>query len=85
MKSIDLIVLESSFQPMYEGESVFEEMMQLLASYGFRFQRPVGWLSKPGSGELLQIDCLFARDSRIPDATAEGFLHSAPDPEERNL
>jgi hypothetical protein len=31
----------------------------MMGEHGFRFLRPVGWLSDPRSGEILQLDALF--------------------------
>lgn len=56
------MVLEASFKPMYEGEMQFMEVARSMERYGFRFERPVGWLSAPGTGELLQMDALFVRE-----------------------
>jgi hypothetical protein len=28
---------------------------------GFRFERPVGWLAAPETGEIMQMDALFTR------------------------
>ena len=61
---IDYIILEASLRPMYEGEVLFTGMIQLLDSYGFDFLRPIGWLSSPSNGEILQLDCLFQRRNR---------------------
>lgn len=29
---------------------------------GFRLERLLGWLSAPGTGEILQMDALFVRE-----------------------
>lgn len=62
LKRADYVVLEASFKPMYEGEMPFMEMARLMGGYGFRFERPVGWLSAPGTDEILQMDALFVRE-----------------------
>ena len=46
---------------MYEGEKVFTEILALMQSFGFRFLRPIDWLEYPRTGEILQMDALFAR------------------------
>ena len=61
MHSIDFIILEASLRPMYKGEILFTGMIDLLDSFGFEFLRPIGWLSNPANGEILQLDCLFQR------------------------
>jgi FkbM family methyltransferase len=60
--SIDYVVMELSFEPMYEGETAFMEMARMMEERGFRFERPVGWLSSPKTGEVLQMDALFVRE-----------------------
>ena len=61
LKRVDFVVLEVSFKPMYEGELLFFGMIELMATFGFEFLRPVGWLSDPFTGEFIQIDALFCR------------------------
>lgn len=63
LKRADYVVMEVSFRPMYEGEKPFLEMVQMMEGYDFRFERPVGWLSEPRTGEILQMDALFVRDA----------------------
>jgi FkbM family methyltransferase len=63
LKRVDYVVLEASFKPMYEGEQTFMEIVRMMESCGFRFERPVGWLSTQGTGEVLQMDALFVRES----------------------
>ena len=58
---VDHVLLEISFRPLYEGEAVFSEILKFMESAGFELARPVGWLSSPRTGELLQIDGLFSR------------------------
>lgn len=62
LKRADYLLLEVSFRPMYEGELTFMGMARMMEGYGFRFERPVGWLSDPQTGEILQMDALFARE-----------------------
>lgn len=62
LRRVDYVVMEVSFSPMYEGERTFMEMARMMEDYGFRFERPVGWLSAPGTGEILQMDALFVRE-----------------------
>lgn len=59
LKRVDYVVLEASFKPMYEGELLFMDIVRLMEEHDFRFERPVGWLAAPDSGEILQMDALF--------------------------
>jgi len=63
LQQVDLVVLETSFQTMYQDEELFPEILELMRGYGFRFLRPIGWLQAPSSGEYLQMDALFAKDT----------------------
>lgn len=63
LAQIDYVLLETSFTEMYEGELVFEEIRALMTKNGFRFLRPVGWLTDNARGEILQMDALFVRDA----------------------
>ena len=60
---IDHIVLETSFKPMYEGESVFMDIAELMSGNGFEFLRPVGWLEDSSTDEIVQMDALFKRQT----------------------
>ena len=59
LKDIDFAVIETSFRTLYQGEMLFPELLDLMQQHGFRFLRPVGWLSNPKNGEILQMDALF--------------------------
>ena len=61
LSRIDYVLIETSFRPMYDGETVFTEILSLMQSFGFRFLRPIDWLEYPRTGEVLQMDALFAR------------------------
>jgi FkbM family methyltransferase len=62
LRRVDHVILETSFKPLYEGERLFMEIARLMKGYGFRFLRPVGWLTAPETGEVLQMDALFERE-----------------------
>lgn len=64
LKRVDYAVIETSFKPMYEGEVLFPQILRLMETYGFGFVRPVGWLSDPRTGGVLQMDALFERRQR---------------------
>ena len=61
LKSVEYVVLEASFKPMYEGEMLFMDIVRLMEGYGFSFKRPVGWLNDPNTREIIQMDALFQR------------------------
>lgn len=55
------MVAETSLQPLYEGEPLFLGLVRMMGEGGSRFLRPVGWLTDPRRGEVLQLDALFER------------------------
>jgi FkbM family methyltransferase len=57
------VVAETSMRPLYDGEPLFLELVEIMARAGFKFLRPVGWLADPRNGEILQLDALFERAS----------------------
>lgn len=61
LKRVDYVVLEASFEPLYEREPLFMDIVRMMEEQGFRFERPVGWLEASASGEILQMDALFVR------------------------
>ena len=61
LKRVDYVVLEASFKPMYQGEMLFMDMIRLMENFGFSFLRPVGFLTDPRTGEIIQMDALFRR------------------------
>ena len=63
LSQIDYVLVETSFKPMYEGEMLFTEILSLMQSFGFRFLRPIDWLEDPRTGEVLQMDALFAKSA----------------------
>ncbi len=61
LDKIDQLVIETSFTPLYEHEMPFLELLDLINSLGFRFDRPVGSLKDPTNGQYLQMDALFSQ------------------------
>jgi hypothetical protein len=55
------LIMEVSFRSLYDGEPSFMELLTFVAELGFRFERPVGWLAAPSTGEILQCDALLQR------------------------
>ena len=61
LPKIDFVVAEGSLSPLYEGEIPFGELVDLMRTSGYRFLRPVGWITSPRTSEILQMDALFER------------------------
>ncbi|MFT4803568.1 MAG: FkbM family methyltransferase [Psychroserpens sp.] len=57
---VDLIVLECSFIPLYENELLFQEMHELLGSYGFFLRAPLSFWQRRNL-KIIQTDLLYER------------------------
>jgi len=63
LESTDVIEVEVSTLPLYEGSILCAQMIAKLDSLGFRL---ISWedvLSDPQSGYVLQADCIFVRSA----------------------
>jgi FkbM family methyltransferase len=56
------VLLETVFEPEYENEPVFEALWKFLRQRGFRFERPLNFVSNR-RGAIVQMDALFVRAS----------------------
>jgi FkbM family methyltransferase len=63
LREFEHVILEASFQPLYDGEWTFVEALQFARSQGLEFTRPVGSLRDPRTGQYLQLDALFSGTS----------------------
>ncbi|HEY59393.1 MAG TPA: FkbM family methyltransferase [Anaerolineae bacterium] len=61
LKEIEWITMEVSYQPLYEGQMLFNEIFSLMASKGFIYQGSQDMLTSPLDGSILQSDALFKR------------------------
>jgi FkbM family methyltransferase len=68
---VDYVLLELSFQPLYDGEAIFQDVVAILRAIGFHLKCAVDFLRDPITGACLQIDGLFGRDERIPPHSVE--------------
>jgi len=55
------IQIETSLEPLYEGELVFEEMLKKIEGMGFELYDLVPGFRNNKTGQLLQVDCIFFR------------------------
>jgi FkbM family methyltransferase len=58
-----LIVVEVSFQALYERQPLFDEIYRALRSKGFAYIGNLHQLSSPLDGSMLQADAIFLRES----------------------
>jgi FkbM family methyltransferase len=60
--SAAVVVSEVSFQPLYEGGVLFDELLAEFCQLGFQFRGMLGQASAPsGDGSIVQADAVFLR------------------------
>jgi hypothetical protein len=60
------IIAEVSLQPLYAGETTFDQAYQLLTAWGFAYRGNLDqWVSKRDA-RILQCDCLFENTRSLP-------------------
>ena len=52
-------ILETSFEPLHEGQALFEDIYKQMLAYGFRYAGNLDQLESPADGRVLQADALF--------------------------
>jgi FkbM family methyltransferase len=56
-----LVVVETSFQTLYEGQPLFDDIYQLLRARGFSYAGNSYQLLSPVDGTIMQVDAVFVR------------------------
>jgi len=56
-----IIIIEVSFQTLYEGGPLFDDVYRLLRDHGFTYNGNFEQLSSPRDGRILQADAIFCR------------------------
>jgi len=57
-----ILLLELSFQELYQGQPFFDDIYKMIEPMGFKFYGNLGLMKHPKSGLPLDADCLFVRD-----------------------
>jgi FkbM family methyltransferase len=57
-----IIIIEVSFQPLYEGGPLFDDIYRLLKERGFTYNGNFEQLFSPKDGRILQADAIFCRE-----------------------
>lgn len=58
-----VIIVETSFETLYEGQPLFDEIYRILLSWGFAYGGSIHQLSSEETGQALQEDSLFVKRS----------------------
>jgi len=56
-----IIIIEVSFQTLYEGGPLFDDLYRLLRDHGLTYNGNFEQLSSPRDGRILQADAIFSR------------------------
>lgn len=70
IKRARAVVAEVSLQPLYQGETTFDQTYALMTSWGFAYRGNVDQWRSERDGRILQCDCLF-ENMNAPVAEAE--------------
>lgn len=61
LNRVDYLLFETSFERLYDGEPLFDEMNDFVKKQGFKLIRPVGfWQTK--DLQILQMDMLYGKE-----------------------
>ncbi len=60
-KFVKLLIVETSIIPLYENESSFEQIYDLITKLGFDYKGNLDQLYSPITGEILQVDAIFMK------------------------
>jgi len=67
LEKVDLLLIETSFFPLYEGQLLFDDIYKALINQGFHYAGSWGQWKKPTNGTILQQDALFIRTERTAE------------------
>jgi FkbM family methyltransferase len=56
-----VVIIETSFEPLYEGQPLFGHIYRLMCAGGFEYRGSLGQLISPRDGRVLQADSVFVR------------------------
>ena len=62
MSEIKLVIVETSFEPLYSGQPLFQQIYDRLTGAGFRYEGCIDRLLSPLNGRVLQEDSIFLRE-----------------------
>ena len=66
LQQADLIIIETSFYPLYSGQPLFDEIYQYLTKLEFQYAGNVEQLIAPIDKKILQADAIFIRKGNWP-------------------
>lgn len=60
-KKAKFLLLELSYQELYQGQPLFGDIYEIIHKLGFRFHGTTAQMKNPGNKEFLDADCLFIK------------------------
>ncbi len=66
LASAKILIVETSYRTLYEGQPLFADVHDQLAHLGFSFQGNMGQPLDPRDGSILQGDSIFVNGSARP-------------------
>lgn len=67
ISSVGMIIIETSFETLYESQPLFKDIYAYLAGKGFEYKGNLGQLCSPVDGKILQADAIFIRNKILPE------------------
>ena len=61
IKQADIIIIETTFEELYNGQPLFHEIYTFLQELGFIFKGNFDQLTNPNDGNILQADSVFEK------------------------
>ena len=61
IKKAKVLIIETSFSRLYEGEALFGDIYSHIVSLGFTYKGALDQLKSPKTGEILQQDAIFVK------------------------
>jgi FkbM family methyltransferase len=65
IKRAKILIVETSFEPLYRGQFLFDGIYSILKSLGFVFKGGEESLRNPKDGGILQCDSIFVREGNL--------------------
>lgn len=57
----EVVLLELSFEELYEGQPLFAELLDTMRELGFHFRGTMAQMPHPKDGRMLDADCFFVK------------------------
>jgi len=61
LKRVSVVISETSFLPLYEGQTLFRDVHGFLEKAGFVFQGNLNQMFNPSDGRIVSADSIFVR------------------------